>query len=329
MDILIFANGELASLSKSIITFSPHNYNILDVTYRISDLIPYIEKSKKLIALIDVTMDSVAFDQIMSLLKAKRMKAMVIVRDVKEGFGYLSRGATDMIICPPTDRDTIHSQHFANNLISKLNKVLKEYDDTGRILKETYNKRIDQIIAIGASTGGTEIILKILKTLPKDSPPVLIVQHMPPVFTKMYSQRLNGICAMSVWEASDGDVLEPGLALLAPGEMQMRLRYENNRYSVSCKKEGSYGGHCPSVDVMFNSVASIAGQKAMGIILTGMGADGAEGLLNMRKRGSYTLGQDEKTSIVYGMPKVANDIGAVIHQGSPEDISNMILSKIK
>ena len=328
MDIIIFATGELTSLIKNVFTFSNHKYNIIDATYRTADLVNNIERLKKLLVILDISIYSDAFDKIFPLLKAKNMKIIVVVKDVKEGFLYLSRGATDMIISP-IDSNLPHTKQFGNNLISKTNKIIKEYDDGERNLKETFNKKINQIIAIGASTGGTEIILKILKTLPKDSPPILVVQHMPPVFTKMYSQRLHGTCDISVWEAKDGDNLEPGLALIAPGEMQMRLKYENNRYKVSCTKEEPYGGHNPSVDVMFNSVANVAGSKAIGVILTGMGADGAEGLLNMRKKGSYTMGQDEKTSIVYGMPKIAKDIGAVIQQGSPEEISNMLLTKIK
>lgn len=185
-----------------------------------------------------------------------------------------------------------------------------------------------KIIAIGASTGGTEATLKILKELPKEFPGILVTQHMPPGFTKMYADRLNKICAAEVREAHDGDRVHNGLVLIAPGDKHMRLAKDEQGYYVTCKSGDKVSGHCPSVDVLFNSVAEIAGKNAIGVILTGMGKDGAQGLMNMKKSGAYTIGQDEKSSVVYGMPMVAFNIGAVMIQDSIENIADILINKL-
>jgi two-component system chemotaxis response regulator CheB len=181
-----------------------------------------------------------------------------------------------------------------------------------------------KIIAIGASTGGTEAIANVIKDFAPDMPGTVIVQHMPPVFTKMYADRLNNSCLMEVKEAENGDRLYPGRILIAPGDFQMRLKKNGAEYSVECFKGDKVNGHCPSVDVLFHSVAEHSARQAVGVILTGMGADGAKGLLAMRQRGSRTLGQNEETSVVYGMPKVAFELGAVERQAPLEEISRMI-----
>lgn len=174
----------------------------------------------------------------------------------------------------------------------------------------------DMVLAIGASTGGTEAILAVMRQFPAKMPGIVITQHMPPGFTSMYAERLNRFCQMEVREAKHGDRLYPGLALLAPGGVQMRLVRMGSGYSVSCMGSDKVSGHCPSVDVLFDSVASIARDKAIGVILTGMGADGAAGLLRMRKNGAYTIGQDRESCVVYGMPMEAYKAGAVCTQAS-------------
>jgi len=180
------------------------------------------------------------------------------------------------------------------------------------------------LIALGASTGGTEATLSLLKELPANTPGMVIVQHMPPGFTKMYADRLNSICQMEVREAKNGDVLKQGLALIAPGDMQMQVVSTGSSYSVKCFYGEKVSGHCPSVDVLFNSAASAAGSKAVGIILTGMGKDGADGLLQMRKKGAFTIGQDEASCVVYGMPMVAYNIGAVVKQAPLANIAYIL-----
>lgn len=185
-----------------------------------------------------------------------------------------------------------------------------------------------KVIAIGASTGGTEATLKILKDMPKDVPGILVTQHMPAGFTRMYADRLNKICTIEVREAKDGDRIESGLALIAPGDKHMELSKDEKGYYVKCRAGDKVSGHCPSVDVLFNSVYEIAGKNAVGIILTGMGKDGAQGLFNMKKAGAYTIGQDEKSSVVYGMPMVAYNIGAVMVQASIENIAEILIKHL-
>ncbi len=183
-------------------------------------------------------------------------------------------------------------------------------------------ERKDLVVAIGASTGGTEAIFSVIKEFDYDIPGVVIVQHMPPKFTAMYAERLNEKCRVHVKEAKTGDMVLPGQVLIAPGgDAHMRLMKKDGGYQVVIRQGEKVNGHCPSVDVLFESVAETAGKKAVGIILTGMGGDGAKGLLKMRKAGAKTIGQDESTCVVYGMPKVAYDIGAVEHQEKLTDIA--------
>ncbi len=183
------------------------------------------------------------------------------------------------------------------------------------------------IVAIGASTGGTEAIFSVVKNFGPDIPGVVIVQHMPPGFTEMYAKRLDSQCRVRVKEACTGDRVMRGQVLIAPGgDRHMRLVKVNGVYQVECRPGPKVNGHCPSVDELFYSVANTAGSRALGIILTGMGGDGAKGLLAMRKAGAETIGQDESTCVVYGMPKVAYDIGAVKHQVRLDDIAKKAYS---
>lgn len=187
----------------------------------------------------------------------------------------------------------------------------------------------DRVIAIGASTGGTEAIFEVVKLFKRDIPGVVIVQHMPPGFTKMYADRLNNQCEVAVKEAKTGDCVLPGQVLIAPGDKHMRLIRVNGMYQVECKAGPNVNGHCPAVDVLFDSVSRIAGKKAIGVILTGMGGDGAKGLLEMRNAGAQTIGEDEASCVVYGMPKVAYDIGAVQYQLPLTAITDKIYSLLR
>ncbi len=185
------------------------------------------------------------------------------------------------------------------------------------------------IIGLGASTGGTEATLEVMKRLPADIPPMVIVQHMPPGFTKMYAERLNRLCAMEVQEAQSGMELRRGLALVAPAALQCRMVRIGTRYTVNCMPGEKVSGHRPSVDALFQSMAEVVTCKMVGIIMTGMGQDGAVGLLAMRKKGAYTIGQDKESSVVYGMPGVAQNIGAVCIQSSCDNISNVLIRHLK
>lgn len=186
-----------------------------------------------------------------------------------------------------------------------------------------------RVVAIGASTGGTEAIYDVIKGFDLDIPGVVVTQHMPAGFTAMYATRLENTCKVHVKEAETGDLVARGTVLIAPGDKHMRLVKVGDVFKVECRAGERVSGHCPSIDVLFESVASSAGSKAIGVLLTGMGADGARGLLSMRKAGAETIGQDKSTSVVYGMPKVAYDLGAVKYQLRLGDISNKIYSLLR
>ena len=183
----------------------------------------------------------------------------------------------------------------------------------------------ETVIAIGASTGGVEAIATVLRALPADSPAIAITQHMPPLFTARFARRLDETCPQRVHEARDGERMLPGHAYIAPGDRHLRVGRSGANYL--CRVGGSerVSGHCPSVDVLFGSLAREAGINAVGVILTGMGSDGAEGLAAIRQVGGRTLGQDEASSIVYGMPRIAFEAGAVESQVPLDDMGAAIL----
>jgi len=184
----------------------------------------------------------------------------------------------------------------------------------------------DKVIAIGASTGGTEAIRKVITQFPSTTPGVVIVQHMPGGFTKMFSDRLNTLCAMEVKEAVDGDRVRNGLILVAPGGMQMKVVRSGGFYHVKCGGTDKVSGHCPSVDVMMHSVAEHVGANAVGGMLTGMGGDGSDGMLAMKNAGARCIAQDEASSVVFGMPKVAFEKGGAEKLVPLESIAQTLLN---
>lgn len=255
---------------------------------------------------------------------------IVMVTSVSEKiFEALQAGAVDFVTKPaPNNKQALDA--FISQLIIKVKIAsvakLGHWKKEEKTVASGQKGFDDKIIAIGASTGGTEAIYSILKQMPRDIPGTVIVQHMPPVFTGMYAERLNNSCLMEVKEAENGDRVIPGRVLIAPGDYQMKVRKRGNFYTVECYKGEKVNGHCPSVDVLFHSIAEQVGPQAIGVILTGMGYDGAKGLLAMRKRGARTVGQDESSCVVYGMPKVAFDLGGVEKQASLEQIPQIIYS---
>ncbi|RKP47355.1 chemotaxis response regulator protein-glutamate methylesterase [Cohnella endophytica] len=182
----------------------------------------------------------------------------------------------------------------------------------------------DRVIVIGASTGGTEAIHSVLGGMPADTPGIVVVQHIPPVFSRMFADRLNHACALRVSEAKDGDLVDQGTVLIAPGDRHVKLVKAGKRFKVECRSGEKVSGHCPSVDVLFESAAKAAGDRAIGVLLTGMGQDGARGLLAMRNNGARTIAQDEQSSVVYGMPKAAYDLGAVEVRAALSEIPRVI-----
>lgn len=297
--------------------------------YQARDMIQDLEPD---VLTVDVEMPRMNGIEFLRQLMPQYPLPVVVVSSMSDAvFDALNAGAVDFVTKPvaksPRDMQAFVQEMVVKIKIASTAKVGRFKRAEPRAAGATVNAAAaaDTLIAIGASTGGTEAIYSIIKTFPRDMPGVVIVQHMPPVFTRMYAERLNNDCAMEVREAQEGDVVSRGLVLIAPGgERQMRVVYQGGAYRIRLSEGPKVSGHCPSVDVMFDSVADAAKAKAVGILLTGMGADGAKGLLKMRRNGAYTIGQDERSSVVYGMPMVAYNSGAVTKQAALEDIPRVL-----
>ncbi len=250
----------------------------------------------------------------------------------------LELGAVDFITKPKIDlREGM--EEMAQDLIGKIKAAARatirprQSTPSGesaapRMLGSAMIKTTDTIIAIGSSTGGTEAVKDVLEVLPPNTPPILITQHMPERFTKTWADRLNSLSRISVKEAQDGDSVLPGHALVAPGGYHMTLVRSGARYSVKINQDPPVNRHRPSVDVMFDSVAQVAGGNAVGVILTGMGNDGAKGMLAMHQAGAYTIAQDEASCVVFGMPKEAIKAGGVDKVLPLLDIAAAMLARV-
>ncbi len=264
---------------------------------------------------------------------------VVMISDVQVGIEARKVGAWDCVE-KPTPRSMKTVENFMMELIKKIclaagtrniaPKRNSAFDlTTDTLAASDQRQSYERLIAIGASTGGTEAIFEILKKLPEDCPGILIVQHIPPVFSKMFAERLDSQTPLRCKEAQTGDYLETGRVYVAPGDQHMRIKRIGKKYRVEVFAGEKVNGHCPSVDMLFDSVAHEAGDRAIGVLLTGMGNDGAKGLLDIRRRGGFTIGQDEASSVVYGMNKVAYTIGAVAVQSALENIHHCILTALK
>jgi two-component system chemotaxis response regulator CheB len=246
----------------------------------------------------------------------------------------LDVGAVDVIAKPgPSYAVGDMSAQLADKIRAAARARLKKNDEGKaektinppiKALAQTSNK----VIAVGASTGGTEALKVLLTQMPPNSPGMVIVQHMPANFTTAFAERLNGMCQINVREAKDGDRISNGLALIAPGNYHMLLRRSGAVYYVEVKTGPMVHHQRPAVDVLFKSTAQYAGANAIGVILTGMGADGASGLLDMKNSGSATIAQDENTCVVFGMPKEAIKLGAVDKVMPIDQIATQIIRMV-
>jgi two-component system chemotaxis response regulator CheB len=256
---------------------------------------------------------------------------VAVVEEAKHGFDLLADGASSMIIFNPKQAENLFSKLLAARIEEAVSKA--KHGSASRSLKRYDSGAIEKLIVIGSSTGGTDALAKILADIPDNCPPILVVQHMPPVFTQLFAERLHQNCRISVWEGKDGDVLKNGLAFIAPGSYHMVLAKKREReFFIKLNKDNPVHNQRPAVDVLFNSVVNVLGKdckKVLGIILTGMGKDGAEGLLALRMAGAKTLGQDDKSCVVYGMPRVAYEIGAVGKQLNLNDMAPAIIQFVK
>ena len=229
----------------------------------------------------------------------------------------LSRVTRRRLPTPPQQQHTVQPKYSADVVLSPSIKTPMNITTT------------DKIIAVGASTGGTEALVEFLRARPVDCPGIVVVQHMPEKFTASFAERLNSLCEISVKEATNNDSVIPGQALIAPGNRHTLLKRSGARYHVEVIQGELVNRHRPSVDVLFRSTAKYAGANAYGVIMTGMGDDGARGMLEMREAGAFNIAQDEKTCVVFGMPREAIKLGAA-HKVLPlSEIAPFLINKIK
>jgi two-component system chemotaxis response regulator CheB len=231
----------------------------------------------------------------------------------------VARGLNDMMIELRTKVKLAASANVSHYK-TRREVPLKALSSSGALAETT-----DKIIVIGASAGGTEAIKDVITRFPATTPGIVIVQHMPEGFTKMFAERLNSLCQMYVKEAADGDRVMPGAILIAPGSYQMSVIRSGGFYRVKCEKGEKVCGHCPSVEVLMRSAASCAGSNAVGVMLTGMGSDGAGGLKAMRDAGARTICQNEESCVVFGMPRAAINAGGAEFVMHIDDIPGKVL----
>lgn len=336
-DSLFFRKLLIDSLSKT------NNIEIVGYAVDAFDAKSKIPLLKPDVVTLDVEMPKLNGIEFLKQLLPKYSVPFVLVSSVNINvFEALSAGAVDFVKKPDISKPGNITQ-FIDELASKI--TVASYAKINTKIRTNTLANISKlsaasepqknsialnstVIAIGASTGGPEAILAVLECLPPNTPGIVIVQHMPPVFTRMYAERLNRLCKIEVKEAENGDIVRNGLALIAPGDFHMTLVKQGNNYAVKLFHSDKVSGHRPSVDVLFSSVADTAKSNSIGVILTGMGKDGAEGLLKMKKQGAYTIGQDKESCVVYGMPMVAYNIGAVSIQASCQNIAPLIQKRL-
>jgi two-component system, chemotaxis family, protein-glutamate methylesterase/glutaminase len=329
-----------SAIVRQVLTRELERYPDIEVVGTAPD--PYVGRDKIVelnpdVLLLDVEMprmDGVTF--LRKLMRHRPMPVIIVSSLTAKGSALaldaLEAGAVE-VMCKPGSAYSV--AEMTEQLVQKIRAArwaqLKrvhpaEAAAAPRPATLSISQTTHKIIAIGASTGGTEAVKEVLMRFPANAPGTVIVQHMPAYFTTSFAERLNQLCAVEVREAQDGDSVRPGLALIAPGNYHMLLKRSGARYYVEVRDGPTVCLQRPSVDVLFKSTARFAGTNAVGAILTGMGSDGAKGLLEMRQAGAWTVAQDEKTSVVYGMPAKAVEFGAATVQLPLHKIGDALLS---
>jgi len=307
------ARDKIVLLKPDVIT--------LDIEMPRMDGLTFLEKLMKYYPMPVVILSSLTPAGCQTALKAMEMGALEVMHKPSLD---VSQKLTEMII--------VLTDKLKASAMARFRIPEHRHDGTAghpQKMDSAMIKTTDKIVAIGASTGGTEALRYIIPRLPPSFPGVLITQHMPEKFTKSFADSLNQASSMEVREAADGDTIHDGLALVAPGNFHMMLRRSGARYYVEVKQGPLVCRQRPSVEVLFDSVSQYAGGNAIGVILTGMGNDGAQGLLHMKENGSYTIAQDEQSCVVYGMPKEAVALGAAGAVVSLEKIPDLLIGRIE
>ena len=326
----------MRQLLTSILSSDPE----LEVVGAANDPIQARQMIKELnpdVITLDVEMPKM--DGLSFLEKIMRLRPMPVVmvssltqKNAEVTLSALALGAVDFVGKPTIDLQR-GMEEKRDEIVSKVKTAAQARvaarapasSNKGKIVPGPGYVSTEKIVAIGSSTGGVEALGRIITALPTDSPAVLIAQHMPASFTANFASRLDGNSSVTVMEAEDGARVLPGHVYIAKGDVHLELARSGGNYVCKFSDTPPVSGHKPSVDVLFESVSKSAGQNAIGVILTGMGRDGAEGLLKMRDAGAVTLGQDQATSLVYGMPKVAMQLGGVMNEFPLNKIAEKII----
>jgi len=257
----------------------------------------------------------------------EKHSAGVVLLGVRNATPYLINGVKGAV-SKPDETNSFARKLFLRNIIDRIELFLRSAPATSPSDSRNAVGVGDKIIAITASTGGTDAIHKVISGLPAKVPPILIVQHMPSVFTYQFAERLNNAAKFAVKEAAIQDYACQNQALIAPGDFHMKVVRRGGRVGIECIKEAKIHGVRPAADVLFESMVEIMGKNVIGVILTGMGADGARGLSLLKRKGAVIIGQDEASSVVYGMPKAAADMGILDYQLPISEIAGRIASLI-
>jgi len=301
------ARDRIVELKPDVVT--------LDIEMPRMDGLTFLEKLMKYYPMPVVVVSSLAQEGGETALKALELGAVEVV--AKPSASYSVNEMGPQLIQKVRAAACVNIDNIRKNRIQNTATLAKN--------RTAMIKTSSKVIAIGASTGGTEAIKDVLVGLPANMPPILVVQHMPPYFIKAFAARLNSMCTLEVKEALDGESVTSGKVLISPGNKHMELRRSGANYYVVLNDKPLVHYQRPAVEILFDSVAQYAGSNAIGVILTGMGKDGAKGLLNMKTAGAYTIAQDEQSSIVFGMPKEAINLGAAATVASLSDIPALLI----
>tara|TARA_R110002020_G_scaffold14227_14_gene50508 strand:- start:4839 stop:5888 length:1050 start_codon:yes stop_codon:yes gene_type:complete len=332
-----------SALIREVLTRTLTRDGDIEVVGTATDPIDAREKIKQLnpdVVTLDIEMPNMNGLQFLEKLMRLRPTPVVMVstltkKGASETLLALELGAVDFV-AKPSAEFAGGIEQFGVGLRDKIRAAAKSdvrgrsatRADAPRIALKTAAAPHGALIAIGASTGGVEAIRAVLAQMPTDCPPIVIAQHMPPGFTSRFAARLDEVCALKVVEAEDRMVLQPGHAYVAKGDYHLRVEKSSGQLKCRLTQDELTSGHRPSVDILFESVAKSVGNMAVGAILTGMGRDGARGLKMMRDAGAYTVGQSKSSALVYGMPRVAFEEGAVVEQAPVEEIASRLANAL-
>ncbi len=330
--LIVDDSATIRKLLSSLIATDPE-LEVVAMAEKPSEVEALLLKFKPDVMTLDIHMPEMTGVDLLRKLKPKYTVPTVMITSISKEEGPLVLDALEAGAMDYIQKPSMHElKNLAPVILEKIKiaarsrKTVKVKKPVQVLLKQNYTMDPDSFIAIGSSTGGTEALKDILTQLPEFIPPIVIVQHIPAVFSDAFARRINDLCPFHVKEAEDGDPVVPGVVLIAAGGKQMQIEKSGVGLVARVKDAPPVNRHCPSVDVLFDSVAEINGKNILAIILTGMGADGAKGLLRLKNKGARTIAQNEESCVVFGMPRAAIQLGAAGEILALEDIAERILA---